>query len=292
MAKPPEEPPEFEGCLRRAWEIGRRRWPEVDLPADVFIRHVAQLLPKASEGGAPETSIEKLDLDGLYLACACASGVPRAIEMFEQHYLAKLPSTLGHLKLSVATLDEICQQVRMHLLVHSPGARPRLAEYSGRGALLSWMRVIASRMALKQGAAVRETPDESIVAALEALPASGTDVEMELIKRRYRHEFRQALGEAFAVLSRDERYLLRLNIIDGLPTTKMAPLFGKDQSTISRWLKDAREKVYEETKHRLQNRLGLSSQEFVSLMDAIKSRFDMSLSQFLNEDNDEESERS
>jgi RNA polymerase sigma-70 factor len=63
----------------------------------------------------------------------------------------------------------------------------------------------------------------------------------------------------------------------------MGPLFGKDQSTISRWLKDVRERVYEETKRRLQERLRLSSQEFESLMSAIQSKFDVSLSQLLGQ---------
>jgi RNA polymerase sigma-70 factor len=152
------------------------------------------------------------------------------------------------------------------------------------------MRVIAVRMALKRGAAAKETSDEGALAALEAMPASGQDAELELIKRRYRHEFRQAVGESFAALSSDQRYLLRLHFIDKLPTTKMGPLFGKDQSTISRWLKEAREQVYEDTKRRLQERLRLSSQEFQSLMDVIKSRFEMSLSQLLNEKEEEDGE--
>jgi hypothetical protein len=58
---------------------------------------------------------------------------------------------------------------------------------------------------------------------------------------------------------------------------------------ISRWLKEARESVYEDTKRRLQERLRISSGEFESLMDAIKSRFEMSMSQLLNEKEDEES---
>lgn len=272
---------ELESMLRRAWETGRSRWPQVALPAEIFIRHVLGLLPVPQTKGAGEALSGKLDFEDLYLACACVKDVPAAGEMFEQHYMAKLPALLGYLKLSSAMVDEICQQVRMHLLLRTPESPPRLAEYTGRGALLVWMRVIAVRMALKQGASAREIPDEQGLAALEALPAPGMDAEMALLKSHYRHEFRQAVREAFAALSDEQRYLLRLHFIDGLPTTRMGPLFGKDQSTISRWLKDAREQVYEETKRRLQERLRLSSQEFESLMSAIQSRFDVSLSQVL-----------
>jgi len=286
MAAPPTEATEFEPVLHRAWEVGRCRWPQVDLPAGIFSRHLLRLLPEALEAGSLESQLKPLDLEGLYLACACVHEVPGALALLERDYLAKLPALLGYLKLSATVLDEVCQSVRTHLLVRTPEGGLRLTEYTGRGALLIWLRVIAVRMALRQGVTARRTSDEGAIAALEAMPASGTDAELELIKRRYRHEFRQAVGEAFAALSGDQRYLLRLHFIDRLPTTKLAPLFGKDQSTISRWLKDARETVYEETKSRLQERLRLSSQEFNSLMEAIKSRFEMSMSQLLKEEKD------
>jgi len=281
MAQPPQGNAEFESLLLRAWEAGRRRWPKVDLPAEVFIRHLTGLLPKPRAERPLASLLTQLDLEGLYLACACVNDVPAAGEMLEQHYMAKLPGLLGYLKLSEAMLDEVCQWVRTQLLVRTPEAPPRLAEYTGRGALMIWMRVIAVRMALKQGASVREIADGNGLSAVADLPAPGEDAELALIKSRYRQEFRQAVREAFAALSDEQRYLLRLHFIEGLPTTRMGTLFGKDQSTISRWLKDARQKVYEETKRRLQERLYLSSQEFESFMSAIKSNFDVSLGQLL-----------
>ncbi len=288
MARTPEDPGELELLLRRAWEAGRRRWPQVDLPAEVFARHVARLLPRGSPEKPFASIIEGLDIEGLYLACACVNGVPMAVETLEEHYLARLPALLGQLRLSATALDEVCQSLRTHLLVRTPEGEPRLARYAGGGALLIWMRVIAARMVLKQRASGRETPAGNMLTALADSPAVGPDAELELIRRRYRHEFRDALRDAFASLSSEQRYLLRLHFIDRLPTTKIAPLYGMDQSTISRRLRDAREQVYEETRRQLQERLRLSSREFTSLTEAIKSRFDMSLSQFLNDDNEED----
>ncbi|WP_224370979.1 sigma-70 family RNA polymerase sigma factor [Hyalangium versicolor] len=288
MAQHPTHASEFEPALRRAWETGRRRWPQIDLPADTFIPHLLRLLPEDSDTGSLEPQLQPLDLEGLYLACACVNAVPGALDALERNYLAKLPGLLGYLKLPAPALDDLCQKVRSHLLIPTPDGGLRLARYSGRGALLIWMRVVAVRLALSQGVTTRETSDEGALAALEAMPASETDTELELIKRRYRHEFRQAVREAFAALSSEQRYLLRLHFIDRLPTTRMGALFDKDQSTISRWLKEAREQVYEETKRHLQERLRLSSQEFDSLMDVIKSRFEVSMSQLLKEDEKEE----
>lgn len=279
-----QENANLERLLRHAWEEGRRQWPRVDLPADVFNGYLGRLLPSDLEARPLEELIQKLDKEGLYLACACVNDVPAALETFEAHYMAKLPKVLGYLKLSAAVLDEVCQLVRTHLLVRTPGAGMRLAEYTGRGSLLVWLRVIAVRMARRQGALVREVPDEGGLAAIENLPAQETNAELELIKRRYRREFRRAVIEAISTLSVDQRYLLRLHFIERLPTTRMGPMFGKDQSTISRWLKEVREQVYEETKRRIKEHLLLSSQEFESLMSAINSNFDVSLSQFLEKD--------
>jgi RNA polymerase sigma-70 factor, ECF subfamily len=284
MEEPPKEAAELERLLHRAWETGRRRWPQVDLPAEAFARHVARRLPEASAASPLAPLLEQLALEDLYLACACVHAIPEAIETLEGDYLAKLPTLLGYLKLPAMMLDDVCQLVRTHLLLRTAGAEPRLAEYAGRGSLLSWMRVIAVRLALRQRASERETPEEEALTALEALPAPGPDVEYDLIKRRYHHDFRQATREAFAALSSEQRHLLRLHFIERLPTTRLGLLFGVDQSTISRWLKSARQAVYEETKRRLQERLGLSSREFESLLAAIDSQLDLSLSQVLPEE--------
>lgn len=282
---------EIEVLLRRAWEIGHGRWPHVELPSDVFARHLSRLLPEASAESPLAPLIEQLALEDLYLACACVHGVPSAIETLEREYLAKLPGLLGHIKLpSATTLDDVCQMVRTHLLLPTDKAVPRIAEYTGRGALMSWIRVVAVRMALRQRASDRETPEENRLAALEALPAPGPDAEFDLIKRRYHREFRQATREAFASLPSEQRHLLRLHFIERLPTTRLGPLFGVDQSTVSRWLKSARQAVYEETKRLLKERLGLSSHDFESMLADIESRFDVSLSQVLGEEEDEEDE--
>ena len=100
MGKPPQGDEAFDSLIRRAWEAGRREWPEVDLPTEIFSRHFAGLLTQAPEDVPLADRIEQLDLKGLYLACACVSGVSGASELFEHHYMARLPALLGYLKLS------------------------------------------------------------------------------------------------------------------------------------------------------------------------------------------------
>jgi RNA polymerase sigma-70 factor len=284
---PPAEAAELEVLLRRAWETGHESWPQVALLPEVFVRHLAQKLTEARAEGPLATVLGQLAIPDLYLACACVHEVPAAIEMLERHYLAKLPASLAYLKQPATLIDDVCQKVRMHLLLGTTGAGPQLAEYKGRGALLSWIRVMAVRMVLKQVVPPREAPaerDENLLEAIEAMPVPGPDLELDLIKRRYRHEFRQAAHEAFHALTSEQRHLLRLHFVDRLSTTEMGALFRVNQSTVSRWLKNVRLAVYEETKRRLSERLDLSSREFASLLNVIASQIDLNLSQILKGD--------
>jgi len=283
-AKVPLTPPEdlnvLERLLGSAFESARAPWPGLNLPDETFIRHVSERLPEsgAAAAGAIESLLAQLSLPELYLACACLHGTPDAVETFERNYLVKLPGVLAYLKQSSALIEDICQMTRVRVLIGTAEGGARISDYTGRGPLLSWMRVIASRVALKLMAAERPPPDEH-EPLLEALPAPEHDAELELIKRRYDGEFRQAVRDAFSAISREDRHLLRLYFVDRVSTPELGTLFRVNQSTISRWLKRARQAVYDETRRLLQERLGLSSGEFASLLLVLDSQLDVSLSQ-------------
>ncbi|MCY1015905.1 sigma-70 family RNA polymerase sigma factor [Pyxidicoccus sp. MSG2] len=281
----PDELDEIEELLQHAYETGPAAWPRVALSDEVFVRHLAQVLSELdTERSLPQALrqlFESSNLAGLYLACACIHNVPAASETLERDILARLPALLDS-KLPPTVVDEVCQEVRIHLLVGT-GTGPQFALYKGQSSLLSWIRVIAARMGLKRVAPVREMVEDGVLAAIEAMPTLGNDAEIELLKRRCLQEFRAAAREAFSTLPDRPRYLLRIHFIDGLSTIELGKLYGVDQSTASRWLKSARQAVYEETKRRIKERLRLSSHEFESLLIDINSRLDMSLGEILKE---------
>lgn len=281
---PADDPTAIESLLNRAWEAARARWPGVDVPRELFARHLAERLPEVSPGGALAPVLESLSLVELYLACACAQGLPAATAAFETHYLAKLPGLLGYLKQPAAVVDDICQLTRVKLLVRTPEQAPRMNDYSGRGALMSWVRVTAVRIALKLQASDRPEPDEDVTEVLEALPAPGGDAELDLIRQRHQAEFRQALRDAFSALSSDERHLLRLYFVDRLSTTELGALLRVNQSTVSRWLKSARQTVHDETWRHLRARLNLPPGGFQSFLAALDSQLDLSISQLFGEE--------
>ncbi|WP_326938802.1 sigma-70 family RNA polymerase sigma factor [Archangium violaceum] len=274
----------LERLLGRAWETSRAQWPAVALPAEPFVTHLAERLPEAGPHSPIEPLLEQLSLAELYLACACVRGIASAIELFERNYLAMLPGLLRGPKQSDAMMDEVCQLARVKLLVHTPEGGPKLAEYTGRGALLSWVRVTAVRIAIKLRAVEKPAPEQDADTLFAALPAPGVDAELDLIKRRHQTDFRQSVREAFSVLSADERHVLRLYFVDQLSMYELAALFRVNQSTVSRWLKTARQAIYEETQRRLQARLGLSHRDFKSFLAVLDSQLELGLSQLLKEE--------
>ncbi len=279
-----EEGAALEELLTRAWEAGRTRWPAVALPAEPFLRHLAERLPDAAAQGSLGSLLAEMSLTELYLACACLQGLPSAIQAFEEHYLSRLPALLRNPKQSDSMVEDVCQLVRMKLLVATPESGPKLAEYTGRGALLSWVRVTAVRTALKLRACEKPESDEDPDAVLGELRAHGRHPEGDLIQQRHQADFRQAMREAFSTLAADERHLLRLYFVDQLSMYELAALFRVHQATISRRLKDVRQRIYKETQRHLEAHLGLAPRDFTSFIRVLDSQLDLSISQLMGED--------
>lgn len=280
----PEAQDELEQLLGRTFDVARAAWPSVDLPAEQFVRHLAERLSKTCEGSRLEALLGQLQVADLYLACACAAGIPTAIAAFEQHYLAKLPARLRQAQVPAANIDDVCQMVREKLLVRTDQGEPHIGTYSGEGELQNFTYVIGVRFARKLRGADKPAIEEDVDAALEALPVVGADVELDLIKRGLLGELRQAVRAASSALSTEERHLLKLHYVRRLSTTKLGALFGVNQSTVSRRLEAARQTIYKETKRILQERLRLSGPDLQGLVAALDSQLDMSLSLIFGEE--------
>src|SRR5262249_41579234 len=154
--------------------------------------------------------------------------------------------------------------LRERLFVAAEGRRPRIEDYSGRGALSSWLRVVALRAAsnLHRGGAGRphlELDEEEPPAHLLA-----ADPELLVIRARCGEAFPKALRDAFAALTAEERSLLRFHFLDGLGIDQLAPILGVHRATAARRLSAARGRMVEETLRLLGDRLGASPAELES----------------------------
>lgn len=263
-----------EPLLDRMIEDGRAAWPGVDVSKDRFAEHVCARLTE----GADPASLHAADL---YLACACETGDARALAAFEARFAPEIPLYLAGVERSAAAIEEVRQLVRERLFVAPSGRRPKIAEYSGRGSLGSWVRVVTLRVASNRRRT--EKPHEDLDAASEAKVLPLVDPELAILRARYRPVFDEALRAAFADLAPRERTLLRMHYVDGVPLDRLGLVFNVHRATVARWLASARESVLDRTIALVRDRLNVSAAELESLLPVLRSGFTLSLRALLSE---------
>jgi RNA polymerase sigma-70 factor (ECF subfamily) len=268
----------LERALAEAWRTGASAWPGVAVPADDFVRHLASHLPT---GESIDAFLRAVKLDDFYLACGCLLGLPAALASFERHVLVHVRGFVRPMDESGDLADEVAALLRARLFVASPGSLqpPKIASYSGRGALLAWLRVCATRTALNLRAErhqpVAELDERAMADALS--PGPDTDPELDRIRDRYRPAFEEAVRDAFTALAPEQRQILRLHLVARLGSERIGALYHVHQTTAARWVAAAREAVSRETRRLLQERLHVSTEELESLARLMRSALDVSL---------------
>jgi len=261
----------FEALLDTHVEAARTQWPTLSLPAETFVRHLARHLPV---GKAAEV-MRILQGADLYLACACASGDPAALKAFEQHILRHVPARLG--KVSPPLVEEVLQMLRERLLVGSSNTPPRIASYGGRGPLRTWVSIIAARIASElmghdeRHQLVAEPPEEL------ARMLAPSDPEYALLREDARQLLVESLRKAVAVLSEQERTLLRLHHFHGFTMDRLTLMYGGSRSGVARKVADAREQLLERVRMELAPRMKQDQLAMESLLGLVSSRLDISL---------------
>src|SRR5437773_2605611 len=75
--------------LQARFTTGAAAWPELDLTAPAFARHLAERLAEEAD---PEKGLDAVNAGDLYLACACQHDVQGAIETFDRSVLSHVPA--------------------------------------------------------------------------------------------------------------------------------------------------------------------------------------------------------
>ncbi len=253
------------------WNRGRAAWPKIAIAEQTF----AQYLTDRLEPGEGAAEAAELRVEDLYLACGCTSGMGEAVRALDERYLSQVGAFLSRIDRSEMFIGDVRQKLREKLLLpKESGGPPRIASYSGRGALSSWMQVAAIRTALnlrRDQRTPREIPlDDNDADEALALP----DPELRLLQRRHRDDFRAAFAQAVAALDVDARQLLRWHFLDGLSLSQIGTLRRVDKSTISRRLQAARQALFDETRRLLQDQLQVPASDVASLMRAVGGGLD------------------
>lgn len=278
MAERDERGDAFGPALHGLYEQARAAWPEVALPEATFVAHVRAHLAAAAAGEGFERAL--LDLHGpdLYLACACAQGDTGAIALFEKRYLVEVVARLGRRYAAPGFADELTQVIRERLLVAGKGTRPRIAAYAGRGPLLAWVRVAATREAVDlwkklKGAGALEVRADGLV--------STSDPELDFLRREYGVVIRAAIAGAIQSLEPRAATMLRQFFIEGVKVRTLAAFYRLNERTVRRAVTTARQQIVEEARRLLAQRLDTSEAEFDSVIRLVWTEIDPSLIKLL-----------
>jgi RNA polymerase sigma-70 factor (ECF subfamily) len=261
----------LEHTLARMLAEGREAWPALQVKDTEFARYVAARTPV---GG--HARLAELHAADLFLACACASSDPRAVEALERRYLSELPALLEKGGVPHADAEDATQALRASLFTAPEGARPpKILEYSGRGSLGAWLRVAGTRRASN----TRRTDARAARRATEDAPIglSAVDPELMAVRRRYGPAFNAAIREGFAALSAEERNVLRLYFVDGLNIERIGVALGLSRATVGRRMIAARTRVLDTTLRVLGERLGATTTEVESILGVVRSTLELSL---------------
>lgn len=264
---------EIQRALHAAWPDG----PPLEVG---FWAELARCVPTDREDDAVVEALARAHAVELHLAFCCRHGEPAALARFERDYIARLANAVGRIDPSPTFVDEVLQRVRMKLLVPEAGEPPKLAYYTGRGLLHSWLRVVAVREALNLRASQRrdvESADDEI----RGLEPGHTDPEVRLLQQEYRTEFREALVGALAALEPSERNLLRLHYLHGLTADELGKLLAIHRSSAARRIAKIRETLLATTRRALLARIAIGPSEFADLIAVLESRWDLSIERAL-----------
>lgn len=265
---------DLETRLRSRWDEARGAWPALAVSAEQWVAAVARGL----DASTPLSALDSLHAADLYLAQACAAGDNGAIAAFEAACRVAIETSLRSMNLADDAIAEVTQDVREKLFVPADGA-PKIATYSGRAALTTWTRTVATRTAL---ARFRRRTDVAVDdAVMQALPAVTDGPEEEHFRSRYAGELKAAFEEAMVQLSYEQRNILRHHYIDQLTIDEIGALYNVHRTTAFRWLEAARATLGKRTQNAFRARVQLTTSEMQSVVRLLESNVELSLRRLL-----------
>lgn len=251
-------------------------YPDIAVDPLTFASELARRMGTLA---SPEL-LERLRVDHVHLAIACAAGDERAIKRFEDDFLDEVDASAYRLQASRDQADEVRSHLRRILFVSEPGRPAAASEYSGRGDLRSYLRVVATRELVRvidKGRREVAIDEHSFLDKL----APATDPVLGYVRERYRADVDAAIRAALAGLAAESRALLRYSVVDGWTIDRIGALYGIHRATAARRVAAARDELGEAIRGELAARLAISVDEVDSVVRLVQSRVDVSLERLL-----------
>jgi RNA polymerase sigma-70 factor (ECF subfamily) len=252
-------------------------YPDIAVDAGTFVSELARRLGAA----ATPAQLARVRADHVHLAIACVAGDDKAVRRCEGDFLDEVDACAHRARATRDQADEVRATLRRILFVSEPDRPAALREFSGRGDLRSYIRVIAMRELVRVvNKGRREVPidDESFLDKL----SPGSHPAVGFLRETYRADVDAAIRAALVGLSDDARALLRYSLMDGWTVDRIGALYGVSRSTAARRVGEARAALGDAIRAQLSTRLAISVDEVDSVVRMVQSRVDLSLERLLS----------
>jgi len=262
----------IESRLWDATEGAAAAYSQIAIEASQWTGALARALAAATE--TPD-GLDAIRFEDLFLATALTHGNPSAIAVFEEALLPVIDRALNRFRLDPDERSELCQRVRIRLLVSESGAPAKISTYVGIGPLNAWLRTVTARVVVslqrrkREHEPLEEVPDF----AIEGTPEAAT------LRSEGRALFVDSLKQAFRELEPRERTLLRLRYAEDMTLASLAQAYGVHESTMSRRLASARSAMAQGFRRLAGERLGTTAT--ADALGLVQSRIETSLETLL-----------
>ena len=191
----------------------------------------------------------------LALSKAAVAGDADAIAKLEAGPFAQARAHLAARNFAPWIVEEAVQQARIALLVEGG-----LARYTGSGPLAAYIRVVATRFALKA------TPTRSDDAIADQLDDTAPNPELATLKSTYGALVREAVLEAWRALPAHDRFVLSLELHGRMSIQSIAALYNIHKVSAARKLSKSRDVLLDAVRSRLRDRMGTSLETVDSVL--------------------------
>ena len=178
-------------------------------------------------------------------------------------------------------VDDAKQKVIEYILFPTKTRTAAISLYGGHGSLKGYLGVTVVREVLRMLKAAKKMPAVDIQDPAMALADVNDDPELQVLKSRYRVEFKEAFQTAFTSLEAEDRNLLRYYYVSDLTLVQIAAISGVKHNTISRRLAKIRSTLLQGTRDGLMQMAGVRKTQFESIVRLVQSQLNVSMYRLL-----------
>jgi len=257
-------------------EFVAQRWPQRSVGPEL----AAYIADRLMEEGDLCAVLSRLRVRDLFLAWWSGLGEPAGIAAVEEEFADDLRAIERRFRR--LPVEDARQDLRIKLFTREAGEQPRIHGYSGFGFLRNWLRVTAVRSFLDAARALerrreREPNDEFWAGLADSSP----DPRLAHLRDQLSAGAKHAFAAAIDALEPRQRNFLRHAHVDKLTLDQIASLYSVHRATVARALARARQQLVEDTRANLAATLRVGEEELESVIRALDTGLDLSLSRVL-----------